>query len=296
MKLSIILPVKDSAKHLTNTLYSILADKNLRLSDYEIIVCNDGDTSEVNKVAEEFNTSGFHVFCERIPISMGSYNARNKGIERAKGDSLFFFDVPLDLKKGWFDDVILAFKENDYIAGNIKVPIEECTSISQKLYAATAFPVKSYFNNQHFGPTAFVCVKKEVFDKIGLFQTLYSGGDMEFGQRVYAAGFKMIFLENTIAWHHPRNLKQQFWKKVRAYAGIYAMHKADPAKRPFALKSLLSCLTAIPANIFKYRKNKIYQTGWLSFPEYVLAIFMFWGVEFWARIYVWLNRNKVLNT
>lgn len=295
--ISVIIPVKDSSQKLESTLKSIF---KTCLSDYkskEVIVVNDGNNADINKlIATKYS---HRVTLVSTIKSKGSYHARNKGIKNANGDYLIFFDVPLKLEPGWFPQIKKAFDDGyDYIVGNIKVDPDDCNTLAKKMYAVTSFPVKSYFNNQNFGPTAFLAVKKKVFDEIGLFDTLYSGGDMVFGQRVYKEGYSMKFLKAAVACHPSRNLKQQFWKKVRVYSGNYRLYIDEPEERsnPVHFRSFFSCLTAIPANLINYQRNKMYQSGLFNYSEYIIAVCMFWGVEFSSRLYVLINKKKRLNT
>ncbi len=289
-QISIIIPVKDSVEKLSSTLQSIIHSIQLSKDTVEIVVVNDDANPDIKRYVENLQTERFKIPCIDVVPSQGSYHARNEGIKKANGDLFLFLDVPLKFSKGWMQDVLEASKSYDYIAGNIRVPPEECTTLAEKLYAATAFPVESYFREQHFGPTAFLAVKRKVFNKIGLFDTLYSGGDMQFGQSVKEAGFSMTFLKDTVVWHPPRNLKQQFWKKVRVYKGIKALNKLhENGSSTFqSILSLWNCITAIPANLIKFRKNRIYRSGLFTCPEYIAAVFQFWGIEFFSRLYVML--------
>lgn len=298
MYISVILPTRDSVESTDTTVGTLTANPFFLKEQYEILVVNDGASPAINEYVHKKKAMGLNIHSIEIKKSKGSYHARNQGIEKAHGEYLLFFDVPITIHKEWFLPFIELLKNNDYVAGDIKVNPNECHTIAEKMYAATAFPVESYFHQQHFGPTAFLGVKREVFDKVGLFSILYSGGDMEFGQRVHHAGFKMAFFDTFPALHSTRNLQQQFWKKVRAYAGIYSMYKNNPGSKvnPVRIKSLLSCVVAIPANWVKFRQNKIYQTGWFTYPQYLMAIVQFWGVDFLARLYVAMNKEKKMNT
>ena len=297
--ISVIIPVRDHVGNLRSTINSILATADFYPFSAEIIIINDSGNPEIKSYVMGLKYKQVTFKCIDLTPSRGSYNARNKGIEKADGDYLIFFDVPLKLEPGWLDKIKKAFDEGyDYIAGNINVDQEDCNTLAKKMYSATSFPVESYFKNQNFGPTAFLAVKKDIFDKTGLFDTVLSGGDMIFGRRVYREGYRMKFLIDAVAYHPPRNLKQQFWKKVRVYSGVYRLYLDNPEEQtsPVRFRSFFSCLTAIPANLIHYRRNKMYQSGLFTYSEYIIVVCMFWGVEFTSRLYLLLNKKKQLNT
>jgi len=93
MFLSIIIPVYNCEKYISECLYSCI-HQNIEYSDYEIICINDGSTdnslSIINEIAKK------HVECNirllSIPNS-GVSHARNIGIEAALGDYVWFVDA-----------------------------------------------------------------------------------------------------------------------------------------------------------------------------------------------------------
>ena len=69
-------------------------------------------------------------------------------------------------------------------------------------------------NEHKFGVTANLIVKRSVFDQIGMFNpNLMSGGDMEFGQRVYNEKKKMSYDPSLLVFHEPRD-RVQMIKKI----------------------------------------------------------------------------------
>lgn len=90
MKVSIIIPVYNVEKYLERCLLSVL-EQNISCSEYEIIIVNDGSTDNsgliINKFVERYpNVISFYQENE------GLSSARNLGIQKSKGDYLFFID------------------------------------------------------------------------------------------------------------------------------------------------------------------------------------------------------------
>jgi glycosyltransferase involved in cell wall biosynthesis len=87
-KISVIVPVYNAEKYLVQCLNSII---NQTFKDIEIICINDGSTDNSLKILKEFSEKD-----SRIKIinqkNSGVSIARNKGIDTASGDYIFFVD------------------------------------------------------------------------------------------------------------------------------------------------------------------------------------------------------------
>ena len=104
MKLSIIIPIYNEERFVDQCLKSIL-HQNLDCNDYEVIVINDGSTDGSASILRDFeNThSNFHVYEQK---NSGVGSARNKGLEFAKGDYIYFIDPDDYLASGVLNDVL----------------------------------------------------------------------------------------------------------------------------------------------------------------------------------------------
>lgn len=88
MKVSVIIPAYNAEKYLVETLESVV---HQTLDDYEIIVVNDGSKDNTINILREYEDKypNLNVIDKE---NEGVSAARNDGIERAKGEYLFFFD------------------------------------------------------------------------------------------------------------------------------------------------------------------------------------------------------------
>lgn len=84
---SIIIPVRNGAKHLAATLESVSRQSYQKI---EIIVVDDGSIDESYQIAEKFS-SNFPVTTLRI-AHRGAAAARNEGLRRCQGDLIMFLD------------------------------------------------------------------------------------------------------------------------------------------------------------------------------------------------------------
>lgn len=90
MKLSIIIPVFNVDKYLRKCLDSILG-QGIDQKFYEVLIINDGSTDNSQDIIEEYINSYSNVFAF-YKENGGLSSARNLGIEKSKGDYLFFID------------------------------------------------------------------------------------------------------------------------------------------------------------------------------------------------------------
>lgn len=86
-RVSIIIPTYNASKFIEETLQSIA---NQTIQDFECIIVNDGSTDSTASKINEFNDSRFRVIS--INNSGGPSIPRNKGLDIAIGDYIFFFD------------------------------------------------------------------------------------------------------------------------------------------------------------------------------------------------------------
>lgn len=90
IQLSIIIPVYNSEKYLSQCIQSCL-DQNITKSSYEIIIVNDGSIDNSQNIAEEFinRNSNITLISQH---NRGLSAARNTGLKHAKGIYTWFID------------------------------------------------------------------------------------------------------------------------------------------------------------------------------------------------------------
>lgn len=86
--ISFIIPIYNCAAYLRDCINSIISDKSVKK---EVILINDGSTDESLTICNEYAAQ--HDFIHVInQENMGTSSARNRGIEYAKGDYIWFVD------------------------------------------------------------------------------------------------------------------------------------------------------------------------------------------------------------
>lgn len=103
MKISVIVPVYNSERYLSQCVESILSQT---YSDFELLLINDGSKDKSESICDEFSKKDkrIRVFHQK---NSGVSAARNKGINQAKGEYICFVDAD-----DWVDQNIFEFLIN----------------------------------------------------------------------------------------------------------------------------------------------------------------------------------------
>lgn len=179
----------------------------------------------------------------------GSYAARNCGLADATGDIVAFTDADCIPSPQWIEQGVRElerFSNGALIAGRIDVFAQNprrptAVELFECVYA---FPQKKYVEYQHFGATANVFVSKNIIELVGGFlDSLQSGGDSEFGRRVSAAGFPVVYSDLARVRHPARRLLRSLLNKARRVVrGAYDMERAGRLPKGTMAQGILSDL------------------------------------------------------
>lgn len=203
------------------------------MSTFEIIIVNnDPDDS----IPAEFRVPGNTiVVAESKP---GSYAARNKAIRCARGDLLAFTDADCLPQPDWLTSALLCFdKDRDIsrVGGKIElmIPSQGPLSMIQIYEKVFGFRQRDYVSEQGMAATANMIARKEVFDKVGLFdESLMSGGDAEWGGRANALGCKIVYCDACVVRHPPRpNFSAVVQKARREMGGKFLLSRESGVLR-----------------------------------------------------------------
>ncbi len=218
---SIIIPVYNDSIRLRLCLRA-LDQQNYPREQYEIIVADNGSSEDIGAVVAQFPQARMVV--ERKP---GSYAARNAALAVARGDVLAFTDSDCVPGADWLANGVARLLANPgagLVAGKIQVFFRNpVRPTAVEVYeSVTAFPQRKFVEKYRFGATANVFTRRDVFDRVGLFNdTLKSSGDREWGQRVHAAGLPLIYADDVMVAHPARaSFGELYHKSARVIGGM----------------------------------------------------------------------------
>jgi glycosyltransferase involved in cell wall biosynthesis len=235
-EVSVIIPVLDDPDRLRLCLQA-LARQTLPRNRFETIVIDNGPSDPVRLAADAWPGTLYAV--ERC---RSSYAARNRGIAMSRGSVLAFTDADCLPAPDWLEKGLAALRADPppaLVAGRIDVfsaDPKRPTAV-ECFERVAAFPQRTFVERWHFGATANVFTTRAVMDQIGPFNPeLQSGGDMDWGRRVHAAGLPVVY-NDTPAIAHParRTLAELRSKEERVARGARALAKERKTLRRLLL-------------------------------------------------------------
>ena len=224
---SVIIPVYNDLPRLKLAL-AALYEQTYPSSRLEIIVIDNGSEDKI--LESDLDGKNVNLLYEETP---GSYAARNKGVLNAKGDILAFTDSDCIPAPNWVEagvGSLLSAPECGLAAGKIKVFPRQANKPNwiEAYDQLTAFPQQKYVEVDHYGVTANIFTFSHVFKSVGLFNAqLKSGGDSEWGQRVFKHGYPLVFAPDACVQHPARtSLRQLYTRSARKVGGVYDKKRA----------------------------------------------------------------------
>ena len=144
-KISIIVPVYNVELYLEKCLLSLV---NQTLQEIEILVVNDGSQDQSQKIIDKFQQEYPDRIFGFMKENGGLSDARNFGIDRAKGQYLGFVDSDDYVSEMMFEEMYnLAEKHNAEMAICNLQKVDENGSVTQKLTQLPNFPEKIVLEN-----------------------------------------------------------------------------------------------------------------------------------------------------
>lgn len=222
---SVIVPVYNDAGRIGKCIEALL-NQTYPLEKFEVLIVDNGSTDETCSVIEKYPVK---LLIENTIES--SYAARNTGIQNAQGEIIAFTDSDCIPYPDWIEKgvtTLLRIPDCGLVGGRIEIFFKNADRPNAiEFYdSIMGFNQKEDIERHNFASTANVFTFKKVFDSVGLFkEKLKSGGDNEWGRRVFAHGYKLIYADDTIVNHAARNSLSQLYKRyTRLIGGCYVQY------------------------------------------------------------------------
>jgi len=224
---SVIVPVYNDPSGITACVGALLR-QTYPANAYEIIVADNGSADKTRAVAERIRSE-----CPRVRVVAedrirSSYAARNRGLREARGRILGFTDADCSPAPGWIEAGVRALVDRAVGAGAGRIVV---TYRSERPNACEYWDSASHFDQQwyverHFGATANLFVRAEVFERCGPFRAdLFSGGDRELCKRLQVAGEQLTYVADAVVTHPARaTLRSAFQKSLRLALAHKSLH------------------------------------------------------------------------
>jgi len=253
-KISAIIPTLNRPKDLRDAVASILRQKHL---PNELIIvdqsADDQSYNAVNGLYEEFDMTPKLVYLHEPEVS-GLIEAKQRGVQIAKGDIISFLEDDVVLHRQYFENAISIFKNNQEVMG--------CCGVMSNVHSDTLYEYlfKLFHRGIFYDPRlnagknrdcqgsgvllvsrylsgGISCYRKEVFEKVNfdMVNDFFMLEDIDFSTR--AADFfgdEHFFIGTNMCLDHnmsPINrarLKERWQRKLREYVTFYKKHSDKP--------------------------------------------------------------------
>ena len=203
MKLSIVIPCYNVEKYVERCIDSIA--HQIKDKEVEVIMVDDGSRdSTVDKIKSLQSDYPFITLLQQS--NAGPATARNKGVERAKGEYIWFIDSDDFISEDAFEVLWPRLSEGfDIIAFNIVM------NEHSGLKKMSPYPSTSVINAARFVEAGahFACnriFKKELFDRVKLPEGIINFEDFVFNMLVSQYVDKVLTLSNHIYIYERTNV------------------------------------------------------------------------------------------
>lgn len=191
MKISIIIPMYNSEKYIEKCINSILINEG----DYEIIVVDDASNDKGLSICKMLAEKNKKINIISLETNKGVSNARNIGIQYAKGNFITFVDSDDFLEKDWYKNVVKELDSSyDMLFFNSKIS-EECTKYELIKYILGNNNEKIYLSAPYskFFKTTFIKQYALKFE-----ENIINGEDMLFNTEALLASKKYKIVNREI--------------------------------------------------------------------------------------------------
>jgi biofilm PGA synthesis N-glycosyltransferase PgaC len=244
---TILLVVRNGERWLRAKLRCLLAI-NYPVDLLQIVVVSDGSTDETDAIAQEFAEANRIEF---LRIEKGGKAAGlNAGLERARGEILFFTDVRQTIEPDALLHLVSCFADPSVgvVSGELMIrdghTLEECSEGVYWKYEKWMRKRESRIDSMLGATGCIYAMRRELAVHLPP-GTLVD--DMFLPLAAFFRGYRIVMEEKATAFDQPTALAAEFQRKVRTLAGVYQIIALYP--------QLLS------------RRNRM----WISFLSHKLA-------------------------
>lgn len=240
MKFSFVIPTFNDLHLLVNTLEALNCQIGFGKDDYEVIVIDDGSSSNSKELllAVNRNYSLQYYYLERCKASCRS-RARNFGIEKAKGQYIVFIDADIIIQKTYLSELSRFYKylpdaiivgsrimlqedvkKEDIQSGDIfaqKYINKTMLDFRHTIFKELSFNFASFKAPFLYALTCNMSVPKKLIDEISGFdeELIYWGiEDVEFARRLHSRGAKFVYNPRLDVLHQKHGTESKRFNSV----------------------------------------------------------------------------------
>ncbi|MEO0110926.1 MAG: glycosyltransferase family 2 protein [candidate division WOR-3 bacterium] len=225
---SIIMPVYNEEKILATVINSLL-NLNYPKEKYEVIIVDDGSKDNSYSIAYQFlkNEKGIKLKLLRQE-NQGKAKALNRGIWESNGEIIVCIDSDCVITKNSLIYGVRHFQDEKVgaVAGNVKIWNQD--KLFVKLQALEYMEglnftrqALGFLNKVNIVPGAIGFFRREVLEKVGLYNGNIYAEDCDLTLRILKAGYKVVYEPKAVVYTEaPESINCLFKQRYRWTRGI----------------------------------------------------------------------------
>jgi len=213
---SVIIPTYNRANLIEKAIKSVLKQT---YQDFEIIVVDDGSIDNTEEIVKDFTDFRIHYICHKH--NQGVSAARNTGIKTCRGEYIAFLDSDDEWLPGKLDKQIKVLQSESSEVGVVHsdlLYIDENGKNMNKLRNPKkgGYIYEDLLGKNCVGPPSTLLIKKECFNRVGLFDNLLNAQeDWDMYIRI-AKYYKFTFIKIPLVKYrkHPSQISRNLEVKT----------------------------------------------------------------------------------
>ncbi|AQT69610.1 Poly-beta-1,6-N-acetyl-D-glucosamine synthase [Anaerohalosphaera lusitana] len=256
---SIVMPCRNEEAHIAQCIQSVL-DQDYPADNYELLIVDGMSDDQTRKIVHDNfgNTENIRVIDNPARTTPHALNA---GIKNARGQIIMIMGAHAHYASDYVSKCVksLLSTDADNVGGICRVLCDDKNLLHRSIAAALSSPFgvgNSYFRigtaERRYVDTVFGgCYRKEIFEKIGLFDTdLLRGQDTEFNARLRKNGGKILLDPQIVSAYVARDTLKKLVKMewqygyfkplvIKKVGGLFTLRQTVPPAFVLTLGILL---------------------------------------------------------
>jgi succinoglycan biosynthesis protein ExoA len=249
---SVIVPVRNEERYVGECL-TCLAGQDYPPDRFEVLVVDGRSTDRSREVAEPFLRNG--AMDVRLLDNPDKTTARalNIGIKEARGELIARVDAHAAPAHDFLSESVAALRASgaDAVGGPIRSVgrglVGEAIALAMSFPFGIGNAAFRYSEREQYTDTVpFPTYRRDVFERVGLFEDIAAGEDDEFHLRLGERGGRLLLTPRIGVVYHPRSsisgLVRQYFGYGRAKARVLSLHPGSTRLRQLVPPAFVAAL------------------------------------------------------
>ncbi|MEO1524572.1 MAG: glycosyltransferase [Planctomycetota bacterium] len=260
--ITVLIPTLNESAHIETCLSSI-QQQSYPQDRFEIVVVDNGSSDTTPDLVRAMDV---RLLSEP---RRSAYWARNLGIENTSGEWLAFTDADCLADPNWLSNLNARANETDaWLVGGLIAYEMVTDTLGNRLLMETHQPdhLRTTIEKHHSVAGGNMFVRREAFEKLGLFNVIGWGSDIEYSRRVAAAGHTVAFAENAVVTHQCDLSNWEYWRRSyeTRYGQILLFDDRKGIRAAFRNCARLPWRPGLRSGTHRFHSESVARAGFVS--------------------------------